>query len=155
MRYPTGPTSGCQFASRPVPGSTFLPRPPRNAVRLGREVFSMSEQAARAWLASYDEWVDLWNKHERDINLPLSPEWEDAEKISQFRIRSALLFRAREKEVYGFIRMEGFRDFGNELSCLRKKSKPDVIVWGAWSRYHRDNVAPFVEPIPRAVFSVV
>ena len=50
----------------------ILPLPPKYVTGANNPLIRpMSEKAARAWLASYDAWVALWNRHERDQALPL------------------------------------------------------------------------------------
>jgi len=126
-----------------------LPLPPKYT-KLGT-AFPMSERAARVWLNSYDKWVDLWNKHEKDSKLPLGPDWEDAGTVG-VHIISALGFSPRNTSgTIGIVRMKGFIVYEKGMSFIRNKSKSDAIAWAGWIIDPYKITEPFVEPMPNSL----
>jgi hypothetical protein len=45
----------------------------------------MTMADAERWIASYNSWVEIWNRHERSRDLPLSPEWLEADYLMSRR----------------------------------------------------------------------
>jgi hypothetical protein len=66
----------------------------------------MTVADARRWIASYNAWVEVWNKHELSHDLPLSPEWAEAASVGHFGPlpRSCLMFHPRGGTQSGVIR---------------------------------------------------
>jgi hypothetical protein len=97
----------------------------------------MSRSDAEYWLASYNAWAELWNRHERDRSLPLSPDWAEAENIGVIGCslpRSALVFRVRATQRMGAIRVRGWSPFFPSWSFCRNAADPACIVWAGWVR---------------------
>lgn len=92
----------------------------------------MSWAEARHWIASFNAWVETWNSHERDIKLPLSPEWPDAHWLYMGRPRSVFAFIDKGTERTGFMRVDGYRHYHKGWSFCRNPIDPDKVTWGGW-----------------------
>jgi hypothetical protein len=110
-----------------------LPMPPRNRYRLSKP---MLVTEARYWIASYNAWVAIWNRHERDTNLELAPPWAEAWFVSFVFCggRSVLGFKVRTSGHLGLIRLRGWSAFERGSSMCRQPAAIDQVAWAGWNK---------------------
>jgi hypothetical protein len=119
--------------------SALCPPPP---ARYQAEPMTVAD--AKHWIASYNAWVEVWNRHERDRDLPLSPEWSDAYLLGGAIPASVLAFKPRTGQSHehlllngwGFIRLRKWRPFHRGWSYCRTQADPANIVWACWPGPH-------------------
>ena len=114
-----------------------LPLPPH---RPGWGQFvPMTEDEAIYWVNSYNAWVEVWNRHERDRNLPLNPEWPEAASIVIFSPRDAISFTDRWTGLTAIMRIKGFETYHKGfMNCLRHTiDDTSKIVWAGWQMPHK------------------
>ena len=93
---------------------------------------------ARHWIDSYNRWVEVWNKHETSKNLPLNPEWPEADKVANIGYipTSVLAFIPKSgaglSGPLGFIRIMGWKWYYRGSSLLRNHADASKIVWAGW-----------------------
>ena len=128
----------------------WLSKPPKQSG--WSRIQPMTRRAALAWLASYDVWVEKWNRHEADPTLKHSPEWPDADFIFGGWPRSSVAFVpiGVTPEQAGVIRMRDFHPFHPGWSFKRHLSRPDDILWGGWFVFGsaRGGSHDITEPLP-------
>lgn len=91
-------------------------------------------------VASYNEWVTLWNKHERNRRLELSPPWEFA--ANPWWVsgpRSGFMFRINGHRRWGIMRIAGWSAWMPSRHALdgrflRQKIDFNKIVWAGWEK---------------------
>jgi hypothetical protein len=114
----------------------WYPMPPKSFKRSGLcTIHPMSLSDAEYWVASYDKWVDLWNKHERSRDLPLSPDWPEADTTAAAMFgRGVLMFSPRtcvwpgEKAVI----KADFSIYHKGWSFCRNHLPIERIKWAGW-----------------------
>ena len=95
----------------------------------------MRRREAEAWLERYNAWVDVWNRHETDLALPLSPDWPEAVSVFAPGLpESALVFRPRDGQAgLGVIRLKNWRPYAPGWSFCRMPASAERIVWAGWA----------------------
>jgi hypothetical protein len=86
---------------------------------------------------SFNEWVERWNRHERDPALPLSPEWSFARCFANPRPRNVLTFVRRSDERWGAIRAKRWSPWAPDRhpfdGCfLRNTIDIGAVMWACW-----------------------
>lgn len=107
------------------------PMPPRS---LPGTYEPMTLAEAEGWIESHARWVEKWNRHERSRDLPLSPEWIEAESVALFAPwpQSCIGFRVAGTGRLGIMRFRGFRVFHDGWSFCRNAGSLDRLVWAGW-----------------------
>jgi hypothetical protein len=112
------------------------PLPPRSIMGAPHKLMTMSE--VEHWAASYNDWVALWNKHEKSRDLPLGPEWAEAEWDYYRPVISAIRFRTRDTGRIGIMRFRGHHPFVRGWSFCRCPVELDRLVWAGWDNRRFD-----------------
>jgi hypothetical protein len=97
----------------------------------------MSLDDAKRWIDSYNRWVEVWNKHETSKDLPLSPEWPEADKVASGMgaiPASVLAFHPKNGITIGLIRLRKWRSYHNGWSLCRNQADATNIIWAGWQR---------------------
>lgn len=111
----------------PTPGE-FLPLPPDYIIReYGRPARPMKVNEARHWAESFNRWVEKWNRHECDVNLPLSPDWDEATDVHIFGPKSAIGFEVPGLGL-GIMRIAGYSPFHGGWSFCRNPVDAERIL---------------------------
>jgi hypothetical protein len=128
-----------------VVNGLVYPLPPKSMLTRSFTV-AMSHADAEYWAASYNRWVDVWNRFERAEDAkwrrgePSSldmPEWPDAAEIAGGIggvPRSVVMFHPRRWDWphTGMIRVAGFRTYHAGSSFCRNHLDLTKIVWAGW-----------------------
>jgi hypothetical protein len=100
----------------------------------------MSLDDVTLWIDRYNRWVEVWNRHETSKNLPLNPEWPEADKIANIGYvpRSVLAFApkgvTRLSGPLGFIRLKKWQPYHKGWSLCRNPADGSNIIWAGWRR---------------------
>jgi hypothetical protein len=111
----------------------------------------MTVADAESWIARYNSWAEAWNRHERDRNLPIGPDWPEASQMFGGLPDSVLAFTPRDAEQQrvpgrgggywwfqprGFIRLRKWRVWRKFSACRSEDADPANIVWAGWPGPH-------------------
>ncbi|MDE2067151.1 MAG: hypothetical protein KGK01_00085 [Bradyrhizobium sp.] len=102
----------------------------------------MSLDDVTFWIDSYNRWVEVWNRHETSKDLPLNPEWPEADKVANIGYipTSVLAFipkgAPRLSGPLGFIRIKGWKSYYDGWSLCRNQADASNIIWAGWRRSH-------------------
>jgi hypothetical protein len=117
---PDLPLPSKYFSAKLHPGPAFTP---------------MSRREAEFWLASYNAWIAVWNRHERSKNLPLSPPWPEA-VIGDSPSRGVVVFMPHDcRGKVGHVMLPGYWNFEKGWSFCRVPADPSKIRWAGWRDY--------------------
>jgi hypothetical protein len=111
---------------------THLPLPPKSQWGHGRSYVPMTRAEAEYWIASHNAWVEVWNRHERSHDLPLSPDWPEATTIGPIP-KSVLAFTPRGQSRTGYIRMRSYQCWEEGWSYCRRPANAANIIWAGWN----------------------
>jgi hypothetical protein len=117
----------------------MMPYPPRSFRYRSRRVVPMAVAEADRWLGIYNAWVERWNTHEKSLDLPLNPKWNDAKLLWRSHVRQ-LLFEINEAEprrLAVFKPVRTWDPFEEGWSFCRRSISKDQIVWAAWLQSRR------------------
>lgn len=126
----TNKSNTAAHSAQSIPGVVPMPR---NGLchRYGLEPVSWKKAAA--WIDRYNSFVDLWNQHELDPNLSLSPDWAEADIVctigSIFPINT-LLFVDHDTQRFHSIFMRKWELWNRKKRAfIRNKADYRKVVW--------------------------
>lgn len=88
-----------------------------------------------SYLGSYNAWVRLWNVHETDWSLPLSPDWWDGETVYSVGNVLKLRFHSGLEVEVKLLRWWHYHDGGPH--CRNEAPIGDVV----WARQRRPHIS--------------
>lgn len=112
-------------------GEHNIPRPPR---KFKGYYIPMTWAEAERWIASYNTWVEVWNRHETYRTLPIGPEWAEGRTVANLGVypQSCLAFIDRATDRRCLMRFRKFRPYHPGWSTLRNPADIDNLVWAGW-----------------------
>src|SRR5262245_30634952 len=113
-----------------VDDDIFLPLPPASFRRKRDGFRPMTEAEAVRWIASYNAWVTIWNKHEGSRDLPLSPPWPEADLVVFLSSLAVLAFAPKDGPYrLGMMRLRRWKHYEPGWSICRQTADAERVVW--------------------------
>jgi hypothetical protein len=139
--YETTGAGGVQSRTRAV----RVPKLPNKIMRRWPLSVSMTPAEVEEWVASYNDWVALWNRHETSADLPLSPKWKAADweygpLFSSALPESCLVFVTNDDHRVGAIRVVGWQPHYANGSFCRNPVTLDRVTWAGWLQKYSPRV---------------
>lgn len=108
--------------------------PPKSFWRKGHGFDPMPCAEAAQWIDSYNAWAEVWNKHERSLDLQLSPPWPEAEYVWIAGTRNTMGFipRTGRQRRMGVIHFTRWSPFAGGWSFCRAPASAEKITWAGW-----------------------
>lgn len=124
-----------------------MPTPPESVHPWGFDAMTVGE--CRRIVASYNAWVEVWNRAERgDCSIPLSPSWSYGEIVMwPSGPVSALMFLSHCNQRWGVMRVAGWNRWADGMSCCRSPIEFQRVTWAGWENPRRE--PPPREPTPQ------
>ncbi len=140
--YETTRATGAQYRMPAYgEGASYAPCLPNKIMRRWPLAVPMTPDEVQKWVASYNDWAALWNRHETSADLPLSPEWvaahwEYTPLFSSALPNSCLVFVTNSDHRVGAVRVAGWQPYHDGWSHCRHPVAVKKVVWAGWLQKH-------------------
>lgn len=128
------PVTEKSSTASPSAQSMWQPVPmPRSSLCRRYRLEPISWAKVEHWIERYNRFVELWNQHELDHGLPLSPEWENASitcPIGSGFSTNTLLFTDRVTQRLHAIHMNRWEPWKRGTNAfIRNKANVQKVMW--------------------------